>query len=139
MNEIERMKRQQELDDMKRRIANEERKLSSMNIPIEPQDIQYDQPSLSPPIMTQPPHPSPTDKITKRQAAFEVAKELDGKLDGKKVMSMMGMASGFMVLILAMFSSIFGLIGVAGFTVYFAFIFWRTMRRRNYLRHNYDI
>ena len=148
MDEAERNKKKEELEEMERFIAEEKKKLDELpkTIPVEPQDIQFNLPPISSPLTPippsqpryiQPPKPVqiPQTAFTVSQVAYEVARELTSK----RTMAIVGVASGFIVLLLDVFSRTFGMIGVIGVASYFIFEAWRTTNRMAHLRRNYGV
>jgi len=164
MNEQERKKR--ELERLKELVSKKQKELDEAvieptepipdNIPIEPHDMDYQQPPIYPQHPRQKPsfpfnlnlRPKPTqqpqyqqpqkypsDKITKAQAAFEVA----GQLDSKRTMAMAGIIEAIVVLAVTMFNTYYGFAGATAFCFYWMFELWRMLRKRQYLRMNYGV
>jgi len=107
-----------------------------------PQPTQPQQPRFSLPFVKskQPRYvpqqqPNPSDNITKAQAAYEVA----GQLDGKRTMAMAGIIEAIIVLALAMFNISYGFAGATVFCFYWMFQLWRLLNKRTYLRNNYGV
>jgi hypothetical protein len=142
LDDVERNKKKLELEEMEKFIAEEKRKLDELpkTIPVEPQDISFNQPIMpSLPLPRYQPQPQALQPKQESFSMTQVAYEVMRELTSKRIMSVVGVASGFVVLLLDSFSKTFGMIGVIGIASYFIIEAWRTTNRMVYLKRNYGV